>query len=57
MRRAAAAALLALALSGCESFRGTELPDEDPGGSDAMRLSPCVCAEVDYGSPGYRWRG
>ena len=56
IRLAALAAVLA-ALSGCELTRGTELPDEDPGGSDSMRRSPCVCAEVDYRAPGYRWRG
>ena len=47
---------LVLTLTACVT-RDVELPDNDSGGSDEMRLSPCVCAEIrDYDGRGFLWR-
>ena len=51
------AVMLLLLLAACTGPRGTELPDDDPPGGDRMKLSPCVCLELDYEAPRYRWTG
>ncbi len=46
-----------LLLSACGSKR-TEMPVNNSGGSDYMRLSPCACQQIeDYNGSGFEWRG
>ncbi len=46
---------LLLTLVACVS-KDRELPTNESGGSDDMRLSPCVCLELDdYDGSGFVW--
>lgn len=38
---------LAFLLAACAS-KNTELPLEEPNGADAMKTSPCACAQLEY---------
>ena len=43
-------------LAGC-AMRGTEIPDNDAAGSDAMKASPCACARIEHKAPEFTWLG
>lgn len=45
-----------LLLSAC-AMRGKEVPDNDAAGSDAMKISPCACAQIDWKGADYEWIG
>ncbi len=38
-------------LGGCSSV---EMPENDATGADEMRLSPCVCSDLDYQFKNYQ---
>ena len=43
-------------LGGC-AMRGKEIPGNDATGSDAMKASPCACAQINHNAPGFTWLG
>ncbi len=49
--------LLLLTLAACAG-KDREIPTNESGGSDDMRLSPCVCVQLDdYDGSGFEWNG
>lgn len=48
--------LVCVAFSAC-AMRGKEIPDNDAAGSDAMKLSPCVCVQIEHKAPEFTWIG
>jgi len=56
VRHSVGIAVMCLALAGC-AIRGTEIPDNDAAGSDAMKVSPCACAQIEHQAPEFTWIG
>lgn len=55
MRAGMTIIIIVLTVAACASW-DVELPDNDSGGADEMRPSPCVCLELDdYDGRGFRW--
>ena len=52
--RGAAALVVALLLASCAT---REIPANNASGSDAMKKSPCACAQIEYTPPAPRWLG
>ncbi len=52
MKKFAFFVLAVLMLSGCANI---ERPQNDQTGADQMKISPCVCREIDFNSRGYQW--
>ncbi len=46
--------IAALLLGACAN--NVEMPT-NPEGIDEMRISPCVCNEIDYKGPEFTWLG
>ncbi|MBT4889205.1 MAG: hypothetical protein HON65_06595 [Rhodospirillales bacterium] len=50
-------AVLFLMLSACAG-KDREMPTNESGGSDDMRISPCVCNQIEhYNGSGFEWAG